>query len=196
MISQEERIEQFTARINQTADKRVKKLEDAASQLLDKEVSALDAELEAKLQNRLKFEGERIRSVSNSEITALEAEAKRKISLKRGGISDAVFQQVEKRVALFAESDGYAEFLKRSMESFALLFKDKFSVFCRKCDVETVESIIQNENIDCTVSSDEGVVFGGLYASDSEGAVYVYDTLDSRIEKCRKEFLTIADLSV
>ena len=188
-------MERFSALINKTADKQVKKYEAAAAELFEREAAALETELAQKLESRLKFETERISSATNREISALESNARLMITRRRQEIAQKVFCEVEKRLEAFAASSDYDAFLSASLASLCAELGN-CRVFCRQADVERVESLCSKQPGVTGVFASGEIVLGGLFAVSEEGSVVARDTLDDRLEACRERFLSIADLSV
>ena len=85
---------------------------------------------------------------------------------KRSAITDGVFGDARDKLLSFTESDGYAEFLKRSAAGFAAVFPQG----------------------DVTVYVRRAGVAGGSTVAD--------DTLDTRLEAQREWFLENSGMSV
>ena len=193
MVTQDERVERFGELINKKANKQVKKHEDRAAKLLEKEVAALETELAHKLDSRLKFESDRINADTNKQISTLENEEKLKLANKREEIKADVFEIVRNKLSDFVTSDEYAAFLKERVKALCETLGD-CSLYCREEDETLIRRISADfDNVkDVIVSKD--IKIGGISASSPDGEVFAYDTLDVRLQKCKDDFLTIVPL--
>lgn len=187
-----DKVERFTAVINKTADKKVKKFEAQAQEFLEREIASLEDEFEKKLENRLHFETERIRSTANKEITSLQNASKKEISKRRSEIRREVFEDVKTRLNAFTASNEYNSFLKRSIDSVISSLGDDAIIYACERDLDAVKKLANNHEVKV---SDE-INIGGIYASNKNATYYIYDTLDSRLDAQFDNFLSVADLSV
>ena len=193
MISQNERIEYFGEFINKTADKQVRKHEEKAKELLEREINSIETELSLKLESRLKFETERILAASNKELSALENDEKLRIAQKRDEIRDNVMDAVAEKLKAFVSGSGYEDFLRRQLESLSAELGECI-IFCREADEPLVLRLSSENPLVLAVKPSDEIVLGGLFARSKDSEKAAYDTLDRRLEKCREDFLSIIPL--
>ena len=116
---------------------------------------------------------------------------------KRGAITDEVFGDAREKLTAFTESDGYADFLKKSAAGFAAVFpQGDVTVYVRPGDMRFADDIKKAFGRDCKVESSDEITIGGCRAGVVGGSTVADDTLDTRLEAQREWFLENSGMSV
>ena len=116
---------------------------------------------------------------------------------KRGAITDEVFGDAREKLTAFTESDGYADFLKKSAAGFAAVFpQGDVTVYVRPGDMRFADDIKKAFGRDCKVESSDEITIGGCRAGVAGGSTVADDTLDTRLEAQREWFLENSGMSV
>ena len=116
---------------------------------------------------------------------------------KRGAITDEVFGDAREKLTAFTESDGYADFLKKSAAGFAAVFpQGDVTVYVRPGDMRFADDIKKAFGRDCKVESSDEITIGGCRAGVIGGSTVADDTLDTRLEAQREWFLENSGMSV
>ena len=116
---------------------------------------------------------------------------------KRGAITDEVFGDAREKLVAFTESDGYADFLKKSAAGFAAVFpQGDVTVYVRPGDMHFADDIKNAFGRDCKVESSDEITIGGCRAGVAGGSTVADDTLDTRLEAQREWFLENSGMSV
>ena len=116
---------------------------------------------------------------------------------KRGAITDEVFGDAREKLTAFTESDGYADFLKKSAVGFAAVFpQGDVTVYLRPGDMRFADDITKAFVRDCKVESSDEITIGGCRAGVVGGSTVADDTLDTRLEAQREWFLENSGMSV
>lgn len=130
MLNQEERAAKFFDAITKDAEERheemTRKTRETVESGLEKAKAKAHSQAQAKIEReRMLKEQEFNRTVANE-----RTQQRARLTDKRGAITDEVFGDAREKLTAFTESDGYADFLKKSAAGFARLeFYEMFSRF-------------------------------------------------------------------
>lgn len=196
MLNQNDKIERFAEVIDKSAQKQCKKTTKKAEAYRSKELESLTTQSEKELKARLDFETHRLASETNRQISLLHAESTKKAFETRSSITDKVFAKAKEKLEEYAKSDAYAVLLEKSIISLCESIDGKVVVYVRKEDEETAKQIVSNNGLCADVKSSTKVEIGGAYASDEDENVFVYDTLEMRLESQREVFMTTSGLAI
>ena len=197
MLNQEERAAKFFDAITKDAEERheemTRKTRETVESGLEKAKTKAHSQAQAKIEReRMLKEQEFNRTVAN-EITQQRA----RLTDKRGAITDEVFGDAREKLTAFTESDGYADFLKKSAAGFAAVFpQGDVIVYVRPGDMRFADDIKNAFGRDCKVESSDEITIGGCRAGVAGGSTVADDTLDTRLEAQREWFLENSGMSV
>ena len=197
MLNQEERAAKFFDAITKDAEERheemTRKTRETVESGLEKAKTKAHSQAQAKIEReRMLKEQEFNRTVAN-EITQQRA----RLTDKRGAITDEVFGDAREKLTAFTESDGYADFLKKSAAGFAAVFpQGDVIVYVRPGDMRFADDIKKAFGRDCKVESSDEITIGGCRAGVAGGSTVADDTLDTRLEAQREWFLENSGMSV
>ncbi|MGN1417941.1 MAG: V-type ATP synthase subunit E [Acutalibacteraceae bacterium] len=195
MLNQNDKIERFAEVINKNAEKQCKKIEKQAEDFRKKELADLEKQCENELNNRLLFEKSRIANETNKKISALEGESKKQISLKREEILKSVFSSAKKQLCEFTESDAYYPVLENSIRKLCDEIEKNVIIFVREKDVELAKKTASLLGCVLSVNAADDIKIGGAYACNEEQTIFVYDTLDARLENQKEVFMRESGLA-
>ena len=148
------------------------------------------------MDDRLKFEIERISSETNGEISALRNESKLKVVEKRDEILSEVFKKAEKKLADFTASEDYERFLEASLGSLAESVGGNIIVCAREADVDAVKKIAAAFPTVKEVRASEKIGIGGIAAVSEDETVFADDTLGERLNAQKEWFMLSSGLSI
>ena len=119
MLNQEERAAKFFDAITKDAEERheemTRKTRETVESGLEKAKTKAHSQAQAKIEReRMLKEQEFNRTVANE-----RTQQRARLTDKRGAITDEVFGDAREKLTAFTESDGYADFLKKSAAGFA-----------------------------------------------------------------------------
>ena len=122
MLNQEERAAKFFDAITKDAEERheemTRKTRETVESGLEKAKTKAHSQAQAKIEReRMLKEQEFNRTVANE-----RTQQRARLTDKRGAITDEVFGDAREKLVAFTESDGYADFLKKSAAGFAAVF--------------------------------------------------------------------------
>ena len=197
MLNQEERAAKFFDAITKDAEERheemTRKTRETVESGLEKAKTKAHSQAQAKIEReRMLKEQEFNRTVANE-----RTQQRARLTDKRGAITDEVFGDAREKLVAFTESDGYADFLKKSAAGFAAGFPHgDVTVYVRPGDMRFADDIKKAFGRDCKVESSDEITIGGCRAGVAGGSTVADDTLDTRLEAQREWFLENSGMSV
>lgn len=197
MLNQEERAAKFFDAITKDAEERheemTRKTRETVESGLEKAKTKAHSQAQAKIEReRMLKEQEFNRTVANE-----RTQQRARLTDKRGAITDEVFGDAREKLTAFTESDGYADFLKKSAAGFAAVFpQGDVIVYVRPGDMRFADDIKKAFGRDCKVESSDEITIGGCRAGVADGSTVADDTLDTRLEAQREWFLENSGMSV
>lgn len=197
MLNQEERAAKFFDAITKDAEERheemTRKTRETVESGLEKAKTKAHSQAQAKIEReRMLKEQEFNRAVANE-----RTQQRARLTDKRGAITDEVFGDAREKLIAFTESDGYADFLKKSAAGFAAVFSQgDVTVYVRPGDMRFADDIKKAFGRDCKVESNDEITIGGCRAGVAGGSTVADDTLDTRLEAQREWFLENSGMSV
>ena len=197
MLNQEERAAKFFDAITKDAEERheemTRKTRETVESGLEKAKTKAHSQAQAKIEReRMLKEQEFNRTVANE-----RTQQRARLTDKRGAITDEVFGDAREKLTAFTESDGYADFLKKSAAGFAAVFpQGDVIVYVRPGDMRFADDIKNAFGRDCKVESSDEITIGGCRAGVFGGSTVADDTLDTRLEAQREWFLENSGMSV
>lgn len=197
MLNQEERAAKFFDAITKDAEERheemTRKTRETVESGLEKAKTKAHSQAQAKIEReRMLKEQEFNRTVANE-----RTQQRARLTDKRGAITDEIFGDAREKLVAFTESDGYADFLKKSAAGFAAVFSQgDVTVYVRPGDMRFADDIKKAFGRDCKVESSDEITIGGCRAGVAGGSTVADDTLDTRLEAQREWFLENSGMSV
>ena len=197
MLNQEERAAKFFDAITKDAEERheemTRKTRETVESGLEKAKTKAHSQAQAKIEReRMLKEQEFNRTVANE-----RTQQRARLTDKRGAITDEVFGDAREKLTAFTESDGYADFLKKSAAGFAAVFpQGDVIVYVRPGDMRFADDIKKAFGRDCKVESSDEITIGGCRAGVAGGSTVADDTLDTRLEAQREWCLENSGMSV
>lgn len=197
MLNQEERAAKFFDAITKDAEERheemTRKTRETVESGLEKAKTKAHSQAQAKIEReRMLKEQEFNRTVANE-----RTQQRARLTDKRGAITNEVFGDAREKLVAFTESDGYADFLKKSAAGFTAVFpQGDVTVYVRPGDMRFADDIKNAFGRDCKVESSDEITIGGCRAGVVGGSTVADDTLDTRLEAQREWFLENSGMSV
>lgn len=197
MLNQEERAAKFFDAITKDAEERheemTRKTRETVESGLEKAKTKAHSQAQAKIEReRMLKEQEFNRTVADE-----RTQQRARLTDKRGTITDEVFGDAREKLVAFTESDGYADFLKKSAAGFVAVFpQGDVTVYVCPGDMRFADDIKKAFGRDCKVESSDEITIGGCRAGVAGGSTVADDTLDTRLEAQREWFLENSGMSV
>ena len=196
MLTQDEKLKIFLDAIDDYADKQRRKI------LTELETSNQDAIKRAEketLSNAYEVINQRTADVKmqiSRDIAKRGVDAKRALIEKRMDIEKKVFAKAEKKLLEFAKSDAYREHLLKTAKEAAINLPDNVSVRLRPADMKFEADVLACFGENCTVSADESIRLGGLYAESKLLGKAIDATFDTLLNNQHDRFEEKSGLSV
>lgn len=180
--------------IDNQAAKEKETLENAAEKLYGEKLALLEEEIASKYDALTKYELQKLSVDANVKANDLETAYKSKLAEMREGIIDEVFDSAIKSIESFTESESYAELIEKSAENIASLYDGAVRVYLRECDSRFENVISAKFGTKPEFVTDDKIKIGGIKVLFIDHAVLADDTLDSRLEQKRNDFIKNGDL--
>lgn len=180
--------------ISKQADNEQKTLEDASEKLYKEKYEALEKEIKAEYRKKTDYELSRLTLEANKKASELEADQKAKLSALRDKICDEVYHSVKERIHHFTDGEKYEGFLADSAKKISALYDGSVVIYIRSADLCHRDIIAKAFVGNVSFKEDQVIKLGGIKVLFEEHSVLVDDTLDSRLEGSKKDFIKNSDL--
>ncbi len=141
--------------------------------------------------NRIRSELAHSEADVRREISRCDYELKKSVLVHRNELITEFFNETEEKLKQFAESEQYADYLKRSLEKIraAIALDSATLIYARPCDVDAVRALTS-----CEVTADHTIRLGGLRALCRNKNVLCDVTLDTALDDEKKLFAEKTEL--
>lgn len=141
--------------------------------------------------NRIRSELAHSEADVRREISRCDYELKKSVLVHRNELITEFFNETEEKLKQFAESEKYADYLKRSLEKIraAIALDSATLIYARPCDVDAVRALTS-----CEVTADYTIRLGGLRALCRNKNVLCDVTLDTALDDEKKLFAEKTEL--
>lgn len=135
--------------------------------------------------NAVRTESARSEAVFRKEMSRCDHEQKKSLLMYRNKLITEFFGDIEAQLISFVASDGYEDYLRRSLEKIraAIAIDSATVVYARPCDVDKVRTMTS-----CEVTADSTIKLGGLRAICKVKNVLCDVTLDAALEDEKRGF--------
>lgn len=125
------------------------------------------------------------------EYSLKETGIKRQLFAKRNEMVESIFADAEKKLVEFTKTDKYAEFIISSAKDLAECVGDSADVVVsmKKSDSRFEKKISELFSGSCIFAYDNSVKIGGISCYCESLSIVADNTLDSRFENCKKNFV-------
>lgn len=195
MINQYDKLERFAEVINKNAMAQCKKIDKQTAKLRKKQLAEIEAEISGETDKKLSYETERLRNMTNREISALKQESTRKLHSYRDEITESVFRKAEERLVGFTKSEAYDSYLYECIRQLTAAVDGKLTLLVRECDVEKAKKYASELSPESEVKASQEIRIGGACALNENETVFADNTLEESLEKQREVFMTESGLS-
>ena len=161
MLNQEERAAKFFDAITKDAEERHEELTRKTRETVDSGLEKAKAKAHSQAQARIERERMLKEQEFNRTVADERTRQRARLTDKRSAITDGVFGDARDKLMSFTESDGYAEFLKRSAAGFAAVFpQGDVTVYLRPADMRFADEIKRAFGRVCRVESCDEITIG------------------------------------
>lgn len=185
---QQSKINSFINSITDAAAVKRSKVSEETQEILDAERAIIEAKAKKTAEDYFRAKTAEIRLEAGKRISESAAECRKEVFGRRNEISLRIRSAVAEKLSGFTASPEYKEFLKNSVCRVAeFLGEGNITLLFRPEDTDTGREICK-DFYNITVSEDSSIKIGGIKGINSIVTVLVDDTLDSRLEDCKKWF--------
>ena len=185
---QQSKINSFINSITDAAAEKRSKVSAETQDIIDAERALIEAKAKKTAEDYFRARTAEIRLEAGKRISESAAECRKEVFGRRNEISLRIRSSVAEKLNEFTASPDYADFLKKSVERVVdFLEGGNITLLFRPEDIDIGREICNNF-FNVTVSEDSSIKIGGIKGINSIVTVLVDDTLDSRLESCKKWF--------
>ncbi len=185
---QQSKINSFINSITDAAAEKRSKVSTETQEILDAERAVIEAKAKKTAEDYFRAKTAEIRLEAGKRISASAAECRKEVFGRRNEISLRIRSAVAEKLSGFTASSEYAEFLRKSVCRVIDFFGEgNITLLFRPEDIGMGKEICK-DYYNVTVSEDSSIKIGGIKGINSVVTVLVDDTLDSRLEECKKWF--------
>lgn len=188
-MANDEKMNKFYQAINHYAEEQRKKIETEITDFKRKELDDAEVDALTEAYNMIQKEMAEMRNGISRELARRELMGRRELLEQRGKITEEVFERAAKELAVFAQTEQYADMLVRFAAQLPAKFRGAGTVIYLKKEDEKFEDQIKNAfGGSCTFQADAEIKIGGIRACNSEMGIMADETLDSLLEDQRAWF--------
>jgi len=197
METQDKSLIIFLECINESARKEIDSIFEQADAFEKQELEKAKQEAAQKSWEYIKSESIKIKTQTNRRISEASIAMKKQLTEKRREIANTVFSKVSEKLAAFTATEGYRDFLLKSVQRFAEIYKElPFTIMVKEADLQYGEFLKEKVKTLAAVETDGSIVLGGCKAKSSESNIELDDTLDSRLEHQKNWFYENSQLII
>ena len=185
---QQSKINSFINSITDAAAEKRSRVGAETQEILDAERALIEAKAKKTAEDYFRARTAEIRLEAGKRISESAAECRKEVFGRRNEISLRIRSAVAEKLNEFTASPEYGEFLKKSVDRIVdFLGEGNITLLFRPEDIGIGEEICK-DCFNVTVSEDSSIRIGGIKGINSIVTMLVDDTLDSRLEGCKKWF--------
>ncbi len=185
---QQSKINSFINSITDAAAEKRSRVGAETQEILDAERALIEAKAKKTAEDYFRARTAEIRLEAGKRISESAAECRKEVFGRRNEISLRIRSAVAEKLNEFTASPEYGEFLKKSVDRIVdFLGEGNITLLFRSEDIGIGKEICK-DCFNVTVSEDSSIRIGGIKGINSIVTMLVDDTLDSRLEGCKKWF--------
>lgn len=185
---QQSKINSFINSITDAAAEKRSRVGAETQEILDAERALIEAKAKKTAEDYFRARTAEIRLEAGKRISESAAECRKEVFGRRNEISLRIRSAVAEKLNEFTASHEYGEFLKKSVDRIVdFLGEGNITLLFRPEDIGIGKEICK-DCFNVTVSEDSSIRIGGIKGINSIVTMLVDDTLDSRLEGCKKWF--------
>ena len=185
---QQSKINSFINSITDAAAEKRSRVGAETQEILDAERALIEAKAKKTAEDYFRERTAEIRLEAGKRISESAAECRKEVFGRRNEISLRIRSAVAEKLNEFTASPEYGEFLKKSVDRIVdFLGEGNITLLFRPEDIGIGKEICK-DCFNVTVSEDSSIRIGGIKGINSIVTMLVDDTLDSRLEGCKKWF--------
>lgn len=185
---QQSKINSFINSITDAAAEKRSRVGAETQEILDAERALIEAKAKKTAEDYFRARTAEIRLEAGKKISESAAECRKEVFGRRNEISLRIRSAVAEKLNEFTASPEYGEFLKKSVDRIVdFLGEGNITLLFRPEDIGIGKEICK-DCFNVTVSEDSSIRIGGIKGINSIVTMLVDDTLDSRLEGCKKWF--------
>ena len=188
MLNQKDKLQRFVQVVEKNANDKCNEINANIQFVLESQLEQIRKQYSDELSKKLEASERKTRTEINRKIATISAESKKIIAEHRNSISDRVFDEVNRRLQQFCESEEYSAYLEGCLEKVSVICSGDAQIFTRAEDNERVRRLSEKFSFVKSISTDESISIGGIVAVTLDGRVKYDCTLGHELEQSREWF--------
>lgn len=183
--------ELFRKAINADADERCAKIRSDVDRYVEEELKKTRRLARLNVRPIRSSELDRLNEEINTELSENETKELENLAAKRNELTERIFEKAKKKIADFAKSEEYSDFVSKSISDIKAAIGEDAVIILRPDDKHLEAKIAP---LCKGVKYDEAIVLGGCKGENLQNGMTADDTLDSRLEAEKKNFYEYSKL--
>lgn len=179
--------------IQREADQYCKSITEETDSYVKRETEKAYKKAHTDIKTFKKNEIDRLNEETNSVYSELESEEKRSLLELRRNLSDKLFQNAEKKISAFTESESYCGFLTDNVDEVLTAIGEDCEIILCPRDRKYEEILLKKCRF---VSYSDSIKFGGCKGINKSAALAADNTIDSRLIQEKEKFFCKKELSL
>lgn len=192
MATQEQKLSKFIDAINKEAKERREQILRDAKEYSDRELEHAEQEVLTDAYELIQKETALMRNEIGRDLSKKTIDGRKELILKREQMTNQIFERAASGLKEFTQTPEYKGFLLKTAENGAKRLSGEITLYLRAEDMKFESAV--SDKISCTVVTADDIQIGGLRLSD--GQILIDQTLDSRLEEQREDFIKTSGLSL
>lgn len=196
MAESEERVNLFLEDIDHDALEKRDAIESEVNKYIEAQLASVEEEARSQAEAAISEQRNRLRVEANRQFAAVHNRVKLALSQRRIEIQQSVFSQAREKLAAFAASADYEDFLKKSVSALAAQISGEAVILVREQDLPFGAQLQTAFGRECAVEVDRSIKLGGCKVKDLTNGLIADDTLEVRLNAQEEWFLANARLPI
>ncbi len=198
MSYDEKKLDEFSQIIFSETNEKIDAINKEIEEYKTSQLTLTRQDEEEKQQRFLEKRTSQIHAQIHQTQTKMQLDAKRELIRYRNELLAEVFSNASKRLAEFAASDKYKEFLQDGIKS--ALSEDEFdlnslNLLIKPSDEELAKTLAKEYGI-AEVKTDNTITLGGFKLVDYKKGILSDNTLETMLSEQKKKFLSSCELKI
>lgn len=196
-LFQENAYQYFKKEIEETGNKKIKKLEEEIESIKSKSLMALQTEIEDTITRAKDNELNELNLEQSTQINRVKVSVNKEIIKKKRDLLESVLLEVKQKLLKFVKTDEYKEKMILTIKKIDAHFCGKEIQFKIKKNDKVLRDLIkQNFMNKYEIIEDDSIIIGGFMAICLEKGIMTDQTIDSSLEERKKWFFQHSKLAV
>lgn len=197
MANSEEKISKFVQAITAYAEEQRDKIRRETEEFKSQRLLKAEQDVLADAYQLIQKENRSMRGEGIREISRRDLAARKELLTRRSQIMDEVFSRAEQQILAFTSTPAYTDLLRRLFQESAAFLPAEGTVYTvSRRDEPLIPELSALCPAGSRIEAADDIRLGGVRGENAESGLIADNTLDSRLELERDEFVRTSGLTV